>query len=61
MRGAFYAGIIGLSAILGEVGSLLPCTMRRIGVGQAPDGLIDPFIDIFGLAYQFGHSCEAQP
>ena len=27
----------------------------------APDGLIDLFIDIFGVAFQFGHSCEAPP
>ena len=24
---------------------------------QAPDGLIDLFIDIFGVAFQFGHDC----
>jgi hypothetical protein len=26
-----------------------------------PDGLIDLFIDIFGVSYQFGHSCQGLP
>ena len=28
---------------------------------QAPDGTIDLFIDIFGVAFQFGHDCTALP
>ncbi|MDZ4278751.1 MAG: hypothetical protein U1B78_06400 [Dehalococcoidia bacterium] len=34
-----------------------PCVNSSPRDMQAPDGLIDLFVDIFGVAAQFGHNC----